>query len=282
MSNKGGDTIYQKMLKESQRLDRYIKRFRQEIEKLPEGKLIHIQNGKYNQWYQSDGHIKKYIPQKNRKLIEKLAIKKYLSYLLEDFVNEKRAIEYYLKHHRETVGKAENLLTNKSEYRDLLSPYFKTKSKVMQEWLQEPFEQNSQYNENLILKSISGNVVRSKSEIIIDTLLFINKIPFRYECALKLGKKKIFPDFTIKHPKTGEIYYWEHFGKMTDEDYVRKTCFKIQLYSLHGIIPNVNLIMTFETPEKPLSAQDVMEVIEKYFGVEPNEELVKLQFQELE
>lgn len=269
------------MLEESQRLDKYVTQLKQEIEKLPEGKLIHIQNGKYHQWHQSDGHTKKYIPKKKRKLIEALAIKKYLSYQLQDAIKEKRAIEFYLKHHREDVGKVEKLLSNKSKYRELLSPYFKPKSKELQEWLQEPFEQNSQYNENLILKSISGNTVRSKSEVIIDTLLFINKIPFRYECALKLGKRKIFPDFTIKHPKTGEIYYWEHFGKMSDEDYIRKACSKIQLYSLNGIIPGVNLIMTFETPEHPLSAEMVMEVIEKYFGVESNTELDKIQFRDL-
>ena len=275
---KGGIHIYKKMQIESEKLEFQIEKLREQIKELPDGKLISCKNGKYRQWYQSDGHIKKYIPKKNKKLIEKLAIKKYLNYQLEDYESEKRAIDFYLRHHREDVGKAESLLSMNSEYRELLSPYFKSKSKVVQEWLQEPFEKNTQYNENLKLKSMSGNIVRSKSEVMIDTLLYINKIPFRYECALKLGKRKIFPDFTIMHPKTGKIYYWEHFGKMTDEDYVRKTCAKIQLYALQGIIPDVDLIMTFETPEKPLSTEMVMEKIEKYFTVESNSELIKFQF----
>lgn len=266
------------MLKESQRLDRVIKQLKQEVEKLPEGKLISGSNGKYQQWFQSDGHFRKYIPKKNKKLIEALAVKKYLSYQLEDCENERRAIEFYLKHHKEDVGKTEKLLSDKSEYRELLSPYFKTKSKELQDWMQEPFEQNAQYNENLILKTISCNKVRSKSEVIIDTLLYINKIPYRYECALKIGKKKYYPDFTIKHPKTGTIYYWEHFGKMGDENYIRKTCSKLQTYALHGIIPSINLITTFETPEHPLSTEVVMKVLEEYFGVEPNQELMKMQF----
>ena len=80
------------MLKESLRLDEKIEKIRQQIEKLPEGKLICIQNGKYYQWYQSDGHLKKYIPRKKKKLVEKLAIKKYLSYQLEDYENERREI----------------------------------------------------------------------------------------------------------------------------------------------------------------------------------------------
>ena len=40
--------------------------------------------------------------------------------------------------------------------------------------------------EHLICKSISGNMVRSKSEMMIDMLLFQHRIPFRYECALVL------------------------------------------------------------------------------------------------
>lgn len=266
------------MLKEYERLGKQIVELRKRIEELPEGKLISGSNGKYHQWFQSDGHFRKYIPSKNRKLVEKLAIKKFLSYQLDDLVCEKRAIEYYLKHHREDVGKAEQLLSKESEYREFLSPYFKVKSKELQEWLQEPFEQNSQYNENLILKTTSGHKVRSKSEVIIDTLLFVNKIPFRYECELKLGKKKVYPDFTIKHPKTGRIYYWEHFGMMDEEEYVRKACSKIQLYALHGIIPTINLIMTFETQEHPLSAEDVMKVIEEYFQIDENHDLMKIQF----
>ena len=273
----GEDSIYHKMLKKSLQLSKQIKKIKQEITKLPEGKLVHVKNVKYSQWYQSDGHTKRYIPKKSHELIEKLAIKKYLSYLLEDCENEKRAIEFYLKHHREDVGKAEKFLTNKSEYGELLLPYFKTKSKELQDWLQEPFEQNPQYSEILILKTVSGNPVRSKSEVIIDTLLYTNKIPFRYECALKLGRKTYYPDFTIKHPRTGKIYYWEHFGMMDDEEYIKKACSKLQVYALNGIVPSVNLIMTFETSENPLGAEEVMELIEKYFDIE-TEDAIKLQF----
>jgi hypothetical protein len=278
--HKGGDYIYQKMLKESRMLDVQIEKIKKKIEQLPEGKLLRGKNGKYQQWFRSDGHTRRYISKKNRDLIEKLAIKKYLSYQLEDCEKEKRAIEFYLKHHREDTGKAEQFLIEKSEYGELLDPYFKIKSKELQEWMQEPFEQNPNYHENLILKTISGNQVRSKSEVIIDTLLFINKIPFRYECALKIGRKTYYPDFTIRHPKTGKVYYWEHFGKMDDEEYVRKTFAKLQVYTLNGIIPSINLIMTFETSETPLDTEEVRGLIEKYFDVATDEGVMKLQFKE--
>lgn len=68
---------------------------------------------------------------------------------------------------------------------------------------------------------------------------------------------------------------------MSNEDYVRKACAKIQLYTLYGIIPDIDLIMTFETPENPLSTEMVMEKIQKYFEVESNLELVKVQFNKI-
>ena len=95
---------------------------------------------------------------------------------------------------------------------------------------------------------------------------------------MKLGRRTYYPDFTIKHPRTGKIYYWEHFGMMDDEEYIKKACSKLQVYALNGIVPSVNLIMTFETSENPLGAEEVMELIEKYFDIETEGGVIKLQF----
>lgn len=61
----------------------------------------------------------------------------------------------------------------------------------------------------------------------IASYLYIKKIPFRYECALYLNGVLVFPDFTIRHPKTGEVYYWEHFGLIDQPSYVKRTMEKI-------------------------------------------------------
>ena len=73
----------------------------------------------------------------------------------------------------------------------------------------------------------------------------MSKIPYRYEEVIQLVEVTISPDFTIKHPVTGQIYYWEHFGKMDDPIYAKNVCDKIQLYISHGIIPSVQLITTY-------------------------------------
>ena len=108
-------------------------------------------------------------------------------------------------------------------------------------------------------------MVRSKSEVIIDMLLHTHKIPFRYEAPLHLDTITIYPDFTIRHPETGEFFYWEHFGLADQPEYRQNMLSKLDLYTSHGIIPNINLITTYETKNHPLSMEFVQKTVEYYF-----------------
>lgn len=253
------------MLAEHQRLTKQIDSIQAKLCQFPDGKLICSRNNNRYKWYQSDGRHKVYIPKKNRPLAEQLAAKKYLSLLLEDLSHEKKAIEFYLAHHESDIGKSEHLLTDTSEYQTLLAPFFTPHSKELYDWMHSPYKRNLNHPEQLIHKSSSGNLVRSKSEAIIDMFLYTNKIPFRYECALQLGESVIFPDFTIRHPETGNLYYWEHFGLMDDLSYSRNSCAKLQLYTSHGIIPSIHLITTYETKDSPLSSEIVEKIVSHYF-----------------
>ena len=96
-------------------------------------------------------------------------------------------------------------------------------------------------------------------------LLYQKKIPYRYEYQLQLGEHIVYPDFTLRHPSTGNFYYWEHFGQMDNPEYYTKACSKMQLYISHGYIPTINLITTFETQKHPLVPEDVNHIIEHYF-----------------
>lgn len=236
---------------------------KEQIIKLPPGTLICSHNGKHYKWYQCIDHLKTYIPKKNRQLAEQLALKTYLSLLLEDLSHEKRALQFYLDHHSESP-KAELLLKH-PEYKALLSPNFRLLSEELSDWKDTPYERNPHHPEHLLHKSSSGNLVRSKSESIIDMLLYINKIPFRYECALQLDEITLFPDFTIRHPKTGDVYYWEHFGLMDNPVYSQNVCSKLQLYATHNIIPSIKLITTYESKDNPLNPDMVQKIITHYF-----------------
>lgn len=131
--------------------------------------------------------------------------------------------------------------------------------------MNDSYEQNPVHPEQCIHKSVSGNLLRSKSEAMIDMYLHLNKIPFRYECGLHLGETILYPDFTIRHPTTNEIYYWEHFGLMNFSAYAQNAYSKLQLYTSYNIIPSIQLITTFETQDHPLNSKVIENIIEQYF-----------------
>lgn len=258
-------TIYEQALEERNYLEEQIRQYEKQIELLPEGKLICGRNGTRYKWYQSDGKNKEYIPKSNRQLAEQLANKKYISWMLEDLLDEKRAVDLYLAHHNEEGSRAEKLLNESPEFQRLIEPYLRNIVRENEEWMNAPYEQNPTKPEQLIYKGVSGRFFRSKSEVIIDSILTLNNIPNRYECGLQLGEVTVYPDFTIRHPKTKKIYYWEHFGMMDNPSYSKSVCMKLQLYTSCGIIPTIQLITTYETKKHPLNAADVERIITQYF-----------------
>ncbi len=256
-------TLYEQMLAERRRLDKEISSLQAQLKQFPAGKLICTHNNNYFKWFHSDGHSQTYIPKKNKLYAEQLASKKYLTTLLNDDVNEKRAIDFYLRHH--VPSKVPELLNDTSGFRELLASHFQPLSTELLEWMNSPFSKNPKYPEQLLHQTPSGNLVRSKSEVLIDMSLYMHKIPFRYECELILDDITLYPDFTIRHPHTGEYFYWEHFGLMDDLTYSKNACSKLQLYSANGIIPSIRLITTYETQSHPLNLDLLDKIIEFYF-----------------
>lgn len=253
-------------------LNQHITKIKAQLPTFPAGTLLCKKNGKNWQWIHLNNKQESYIRKSRRNFAEQLALKKYLTFLLKDLEADQKATELYLKKYKSVTGKAEQFLSASSEYRTLLQAYFQL-PEDQQNWAAAPYEKNQKYPEHLIHKSSSGNLLRSKSEVIIDTLLYMHKIPFRYECALSLNSLifpyesiSIYPDFTILHPRTGKIYYWEHFGKMDDPAYAQKTAQKLQLYIANQIIPSINLITTYETQTEPLTSELVEKILNYYFS----------------
>ena len=248
--------LYQKILEEYDLLQKQIQEIQKEIQTLPEGKLTCTRGNNCFKWYNTTEHGRTYLSKSNRKLAEQLAAKKYLSLTLEYLSKEKAAIEFYLNQHQKNPNKATELLNTNAGFLDLLSQYHKPKLETQQAWMNAAYERNTSYPENLIHKTSAGVNVRSKSEAIIALFLHTHRIPFRYECMLNLGDNILYPDFTILHPETSKIFYWEHFGLMDNSNYAKNTYSKLQLYTANGIIPSIQLITTYETKNHPLSYQE--------------------------
>lgn len=262
--------LVQQVLDRRKELDEKTSAIRRKLQTYPDGKLICTRNGRYIKWYHSDGRIQTYIPKKKREYAEQLAEKKYWTLRLSELVREQKATEAYLRHYGTEKSSfysdtSEQFLTDTSASGELLTGIQPDNSQTIQEWLNSPYQQNEKYPEQLIHKTAGGIYVRSKSESLIALLLHMHGIPFRYECELQLGEIAVYPDFTIMHPKTEKIYYWEHFGLIDDSSYVRSAMAKQQNYIANGIIPTIQLITTYETKANPLDTETVEKTIERYF-----------------
>ncbi|MBQ0004459.1 MAG: hypothetical protein KBS68_01190 [Clostridiales bacterium] len=115
-------------------------------------------------------------------------------------------------------------------------------------------------------QSICGMMHASKSEALIATQLTRYGISFRYEPKMILSNGRIkYPDFLIKHPKTGELIIWEHFGMMEKWDYVENNMNKLKDYAHEGFLINRNVIVTMESNDIHLSYEEVNRIIEQWF-----------------
>ena len=245
--------------KELEQIQRFSKKF-------PQEELLCSKNGSRYKWRIKGKEGTSYLPKSNRKLAENLALKKYYEYKKKELESQFSACNTYLRKMVPTEGKAEQMLLH-PEYGRLLKKHFIPRNEELWKWQGENYERCEKHEEALVIKGTQGKMLRSKSEAIIDMILYKNRIPFRYEQKLVLDGITIYPDFVIRHPATGEYYYWEHFGLMDVEDYRNHACDKIKLYCNNGIIPSINLITTYETQRHPLSVEKVEGIVKEYFGV---------------
>lgn len=234
--------------------------------KFPQGELFCAKNGSRYKWYLKNQQGTEYLTKSNRNVAETMALKKYYVYKKQELTNDLVACDAYLKKMQLDEDRAERLLSH-PEYARLLEKHFIPKKEELWKWQNENYERNEFHKENLVIKGTQGKMLRSKSEAIIDMMLYKNRIPFHYEEKIVLDGMAFYPDFVIRHPETGDYYYWEHFGMMDEEEYLNHACSKIKRYCQNGMIPSVNLIMTFETKEHPLSVEKVDLIIQEYFGV---------------
>lgn len=253
------------LLKEKQKLEKLLS-------KAPGGSLIYsksvIRNKPYYKWYVSTSSGRHYIPRQNRSLARELARKKLRLQQLKDIESELKAIDLYLKHHSEYSDLAKllesppilNLLMEENP-----APVSEL-SEELEKWASEPYEMNPNYPEHKTIRAINGLMVRSKSEAFIVMLLVTHHIPFRYECKLDLNGQIIYPDFTIRHPVTGETFYWEHAGRLEDPNYVAKHMHKLRLFLSNGLIPDVNVIFTYESDSHPFNIQIAEDKIKEFFS----------------
>jgi hypothetical protein len=121
------------------------------------------------------------------------------------------------------------------------------------------------YEQSLIHRTLKGELVRSKSEVIIANMLYEAGIEYEYEKELDLGDDGVrIPDFTIEDAESGLCVYWEHCGMLGDAAYNKHWQEKQALYKKHGIIEGDNLIVSKDSLNGGIDSAEIKRLIDTY------------------
>jgi len=203
--------------------------------------------------------------------IRLLEEKNYLTKLIRSLTEEKDNLERV----QTILGKTEDwenvFFGIREEKRHLIEPVDvverRTGKKEMEAWNAIPKKRNVFETPN---RTMNGEFVKSKSELIIADRLKAAGVPYHYEAKNAFADEELgeimlwHPDFLVLNVRTGKQYIWEHFGKMDDPEYFGATLFKLNLYARNDYFLGDNLIMTMENSHAPLDTGYVDLLIKRY------------------
>ena len=125
--------------------------------------------------------------------------------------------------------------------------------------------------DGLIHRTERGDLVRSKSELVIADKLYARGIDYAYEQPLVLPNGRTrYPDFTIADHARGVAFYWEHLGMLDDPGYRTRWEKKRTEYLAADIRPwedgggeEGTLIETHDDPGGSLDAAKIARLIDE-------------------
>ena len=246
--------ILDELLAERAHLLRLTESAKKDISSAPSGSLrIARVKTTPNYYHRKDRSDKNgsYIKVSNRDIARALAQKEYAAKILEMAEQRIASIDILLDDYRQNrfsqIPESYNFARRK-----LIRPYILNDEEYVKKWLETPYIPNPSHPENLIFETANGIMVRSKSEQIIAENLMRLGIPYKYEAPIYYGRgKAVYPDFTLLNVKQRKLFYYEHFGKMGEEEYHDDFFRKQKIYNNIGVYTGKNLVCTFEDKKHP-------------------------------
>ena len=246
------------------------------ISKRDQGTLLRSTiNGTIRFYEKRDTDSKRiYLGTNKNQVLKDLAQKQYEERILESAKEELLLLRDCLK----TLSEFDECHDSKAEYKmlpevlqQLVNPNLNYEDDYVIRWRKARFCRG-RITENHIYDTLAKEKVRSKSEALIADRLFNAGIPYRYEQRLEFDSDipgpedmhAYYPDFTILDKRTRKIIYWEHLGKLGDPSYCRDNLPKLHDYMRHGIIQGKNLILTYESTDRPLLTGDIDILINEF------------------
>ena len=223
-------------------------------------------------FYEYDSHTKEktYLGNDDETRIRILAQKKYETKLLSVLKDERQLLTRQFTVLANSNKKTDcDLVLNsmKKEIQNYVEPLSIIDEEFVERFMGKRYSSLPKYDN--YYETLSKDLVRSKSEVIIADRLFTAGIPFHYEERITIRDKDgnmltYYPDFVCLNKRTKKIYYWEHLGMLGDPKYCTDNLSKLDTYSINGIIQGKNLIVSYECKDKPISTAYVDQMIRQF------------------
>ncbi|MBP5354514.1 MAG: hypothetical protein J6Y67_05185 [Lachnospiraceae bacterium] len=236
-------------------LEQFLAAYGDRLRGSPEG-TIRINHRKNRAQYYFREHATdrwKYLPLEERSKVGEVVNRDYLESIVLKASEELREIKRLLA--RGLPVSLKSSFQKFSSFRQsFIQPLYATDEEVIQEFYAFSYDPLSTFAENKKFETIRGEQVRSKAEWMIAQKLDECGVPYQYEPPLRLkGFGTVRPDFRCLNVRRRKIVYWEHFGKMGDNEYASETIQKVNAYGANGFHVADNLIITEETGDCPLT-----------------------------
>jgi hypothetical protein len=117
------------------------------------------------------------------------------------------------------------------------------------------------YAEHLIHRTERGEMVRSKSELVIANQLHHLGLAYEYERVLEGSARpgRLRPDFSFVDP-AGDLLVWEHLGMLGRDDYRRGWEWKREWYRANGYVEGETLFVTTDDERGGLDSTQVRKI----------------------
>lgn len=195
----------------------------------------------------------------NPNLIHSLAQKKLAKETLQVCRENLPILEAVLSSYQSPYSLTETL---SEKYQSALAL---SEEEQLKKWNSAPYKKAPFEPKQHIHETLCGELVRSKSEVIIANALFSYGIPFHFEEQFPYPSDNgdfFFPDFTIPLPKTGCII-WEHLGMLDVMSYAVHNGKKLHVYQTHDFLIGKNLILTQDDSQGNCSSTFIYQIIER-------------------
>ena len=109
-----------------------------------------------------------------------------------------------------------------------------------------------------------GVFFRSKSEVLVAMVLDSHGLEFKYETALRVSGRTIYPDFVIRRKRDGKLFIWEHFGLIYLDKYRRNMYERLEELHQAGFNPWDNLLMSFDSEDGSIDMDFIERMVNLY------------------